>query len=111
MLPKKLRTPINLFPKNSKTVFSDNYITIKTNPNNLSYNRLGVILGKHILKSSVLRNKLRRRIINSLSQPLLSRESGFVKEFKDLLIIVKAPMINLTKEELENLFQRYGKLV
>lgn len=111
MLPKKLRTQINLFPKNSKTVFSDNYIAIKTNPNNLPYNRLGVVLGKRILKGSVLRNKLRRKIINFLSQPLLSGESGFLNERKDLLIIVKAPMINLTKEEMENLFQKYGKFV
>lgn len=111
MLPKELRTPINFFPKNSKTVFSDGNIAIKANPNNLPYNRLGVLLGKRVLKSSVSRNKLKRKILNSLREHLLSKENRTAKAHNDLLIIIKAPMINLTKEELKNCFQRYGKFV
>ncbi len=111
MFPKKLRVPINLFPKNSKTVFSDSCVLIKASPNNLPYSRLGVLLGKRVLKGSVSRNKLRRRVLSYLSEPFLSTKNESIKAPNDLLIIAKAPMINLTKEELKNRFQRYGKFV
>ena len=119
MLPKILRTPIQFFPKNARSIFSDSYIVIKSHPNNLTYNRLGVIIGRRVLKSAVERNKLRRKTINFLGDrikltrvnPVRNAVSSGVNKGKDLLIILKVPIINLTDNELEEKFRKYEQFI
>ncbi len=108
MLPKKLRTPVQFFPKQAKSIFSDSYIIIKSHPNNSIRNRLGVLVGRHVSKSAVCRNKLKRKVLNFFGKQINLAENT---KGKDLLIILKAPIINLTAKEVENKFKEYGKFV
>jgi len=108
MLSKKLRTPIQLFPRQAKPIFSDNYIVIKSHPNNINRNRLGVLVGRHVSKSAVYRNKLKRTVISSFENQInLSKNT----KRKDLLIILKPPIINLTIKEIKTRFKEYGKFI
>lgn len=108
MLPKKLRTPIRLFPKNTKSIFSDSNLVIKTHPNNLTYNRLGVLISKQTLKNAAHRNKLKRKIINLFKNNLLAPNN---KTGKDLLIILKAPIIKFTDARLKDAFEKYEQFI
>ncbi len=108
MLPKKLRVPAQSFPRNAKFVFSDSYVAIKSHINNLTHDRLGVIIGRQVSSSAAQRNKLKRKVFNFLGKQIhLNR----VKEGKDLLIILKAPIIKLTNKEMKDSFRKYGRFV
>jgi len=106
MLPKKLRVPIQGFPKNAKVVFSDVNITIKEAKNRLSNDRLAVLINKQVSKSSTKRNFLKRKFLSFSQETLLKKEIG-----KDLLIILKPPIIKLTNKELNQKLQNYGRLI
>ena len=105
MLAKKLRVPIQLFPKNAKVVFSDTNITVKSHKNGLKHNRLGVLANKHVSKNATRRNYLRRRFLN------LSFTKTKIGESDDLLIILKPPIIKLTIKELRDLLVKYEQLI
>ena len=108
MLKKKLRIPIQFFPKNAKVVFSDANITVKSHKNSLQHNRLGVLVNKHVAKNATKRNYLRRRF---LSLPHLQFAKIKIGESNDLLIILKPPIIKLTTKELTDLLVKYEQLI
>jgi ribonuclease P protein component len=101
MIVKKLKLPINLFPKNAKTVFRNKYFILKSNPNNLFYDRLGVVISKRVLKSAAARNCLRRKIFDFFRSSY-DFENPSNKNKKDLLIIINPAIIELTKSNLKN---------
>jgi|SRR3989344_3724044 len=108
MLPKKLRVPVQSFPRNAKPVFSDGYVAIKSHVNNLTHDRLGVIAGRQVSGSAVQRNKLKRKVFNFLGKQIsLNHE----RSGKDLLIILKAPIIKLTSEEIKDNFRKYERFI
>ncbi|MBI3273828.1 MAG: ribonuclease P protein component [Candidatus Colwellbacteria bacterium] len=109
MLSKKYRLPINLFPRDAGTAFQDRYITIKTVPNGLHSNRLGVLVGKHVSKSAVQRNKLRRTFFDSFRL-----SSGFSEKRsnpQDLLIVLKPTIMKLARRDLKAKLEKYVLLV
>jgi ribonuclease P protein component len=110
MLPKKLRVAVQLFPKQAKAVLTDDYVLIKEHPNGLNYHRLGVVIGRHILLRATDRNKLKRLIFDFL-RPWLVSSSQNASQGKDLLIVLKAPIIKLDSQELKNKLREYGKFV
>ena len=105
MLAKKLRVPIQSFPKNAKVVFSDTNITIKSYKNAFKHNRLGVLVNKHVSKNATKRNFLRRKFFGL---PLSKTKSG---GSNDLLIILKPPIIKLTTKELTDKLVKYDQLI
>lgn len=108
MLPKKLKTPIQNFPRGSKTIFNDRFITIKAHENNLKLIRFGVLINKHISPSSVKRNFLRRKLFSCFSEAVKNKTP---KKGADLLIITKTPIMALTREELKTSLKNYGELI
>lgn len=106
MLPKKLRVPIQKFPKNSKTLLRGNFIVVKFAKNNLGYDRIGVVVSKKAAKKPTQRNKIRREVFH-LFQFSKNRGSGG----RDALIIVNSHPedresflneVALAKEKIEN---------
>lgn len=108
MLPKKLKTPVQDFPRGVKTIFNDSFVTIKAHENNLRYIRLGVLINKHISPSSAKRNYLRRQFFSCLAEIIKKQTT---KKGIDLLIIVKTPIMALTREELKTSLKNYGELI
>ena len=66
MFSKKHRLPIQAFSNKNKTVFGGEYVVIKTAPNNLTYNRVGVLVGKKTIKNATKRNEAKRTVFNFL---------------------------------------------
>jgi len=108
MLPKKRRVPLQSFPKNAKAVIRTKNFAAKVVPNNISSNRLGVIIGK-TAGSATKRNKLRRLIM-----ALFSEQSGFwgYEEGKgrDVVIVVYPGAANLPIKELKQELEKYGRI-
>lgn len=77
------------------------FIGLKALKNDLGYSRFGVIVGSKISKKAVERNKIKRRIENSVSG---------AKEGWDIVIMVKPPILQKTfaeiKEQLSSLFKK-----
>lgn len=100
MIAKKLKLPINLFPKNAKTVFRNKYFILKFNQGNFFYDRLGIVVSKRILKSAAARNRLKRKIFDFFrANHDFTNPKNKIK--KDLLIIINPAIIELTKSDLE----------
>lgn len=99
---------MRFFPKNAKSTFSDGNLIIKTHSNHLTYNRLGVLISKQVLKNAAHRNKLKRKIINLFKNHLLTPNN---KPGKDLLIILKTPIIKFTDAQLKNMSEKYEQFI
>lgn len=100
MLAKKLRLPIGVFPAKARIFHRGQYFTIKINPNNLPYNRVGVVATKKTATGAVERNRLRRKIFDLFGASLRPAGSaGYV----DLLVLVKPTKLDRDAEK--NLFK------
>ena len=108
MLPKKFKTPIQSFPKGAKTIFNDRFVTVKAQENTLKHLRLGILINKHVSPSSVKRNYLRRQFFSCLAESVKGKPA---KEGTDLLIIIKTPIMALTREELKVSLKNYGGII
>ncbi len=89
-------------------MFSDSYVVMKSHINNLTHDRLGVIVGRQVSPSAVQRNKLKRKAFNFLKKHI---RPNCERGGKDLLIILKAPIIKLTSEEIEDNFRKYERFI
>ena|SRR3989344_3524288 len=102
MLAKKFRLPIqDVLGKRGATIKALNFL-IKIFPNNLGYNRFGVIISKKVAKQSTKRNKIKRIFFNSLKTFLFS---GKMKS--DYLIIVSPKITELKKEDIKKLLNKF----
>lgn len=108
MLPKRSRVPAESFSRNGKSIFSDGYVTIKSRANHLTHDRLGVVVGLRVSKSAVQRNRLKRKTFGFLEKQIQLNNN---KEGKDLILILKPSIINLTNEEMESSFRKYERFV
>lgn len=108
MLPKNRRVQIQSFPRNSRAAQKTKNFVAKTAPNNVSYNRLGVIIGKSS-GSAVERNRLRRTISS-----FFEKNPGFLlkqqAKGKDIVIIASPSAGKLNSKELREEISNYGKL-
>lgn len=89
MFSKKNRLPIHKFFGRNKTVFSGEYLVVKTAQNNLFYNRVGVLIGKKSAKKATKRNELKRSIFNFLKDESSILEKSD-KKGKDILFVMSS---------------------
>ena len=97
MISKKLKLPINEFPKNNEVIYRGDLFSARRVPNNLSHNRLGVVFKSGAFKTASLRNRLRRAVFDALSAFVLSKPAD---HGIDLLISLNPPIISLTRKEI-----------
>ncbi|MDP3991739.1 MAG: ribonuclease P protein component [Candidatus Colwellbacteria bacterium] len=110
MLAKKLRLPVNTFPARVKILYRGRLFTLKTSPNHLSYNRIGLIITKKSASYATQRNRLRRKVFDSFGESALFsvgtgaplRPTGSAGHM-DLLVLIKP--IKLDADEEEKLFR------
>jgi len=106
MLAKKYRLPIQSFIKKSGRSFRGHYFLFKIAPNNLAFNRFGIIISKKVDTKSTARNKLKRLMFDAVKEFLVS-----AKAHADFLIIVSPNIMNLNpeeiKKELKNTIKNY----
>lgn len=95
MLPKYRRLSrrdLNVCNNTGKTLRFANFL-LKILPNNLKYNRFGIVTSTKLSKSAVVRNKLRRNIYKLLSTWPLALST-------DLIFFPQKSMLNLKDEEI-----------
>lgn len=97
MLAKKYRLPIQSISKKSGRSFRGHYFLFKIFPNNLSFNRFGIIISKKVAKKSTERNKLKRLFFNVLKEYIFSAQ----KSANDYLIIVSPNISKLEPQEIK----------
>lgn len=108
MLPKNRRVPLKNFPKNSRAVVRTDNFVAKRSPNNISYNRAGVITPKSA-GSAAQRNALRRLIMRFFEKaPRFWGKS--ITGGTDFVIIVSAGTGKRPLEGLKQELKNYGKL-
>ncbi len=107
MIAKKYRLPVQLFPRQTKTVFREKELTVKATHNGLPYNRFGVIIARGDVKLSSRRNALKRAALNFLKtkKGLFERQS----DGRDFLIILNPSSGgNLTKDKIISGLSSHG---
>jgi len=73
MLRKSLRVPVGKFPRSAKVTSRGKFFIMKTFPNSLTYSRVGVVIGKGVVKGAVERNKIKREVFDVFERvPLLA---------------------------------------
>lgn len=103
MLAKKFRLPVNAFPARAKILYRGQLLTLKTSPNHLSYNRIGLIITKKSMSYATHRNRLRREVFDLFRgetrlfrQPADSARQGG----RDLLVLLKPIKLDADGEEI-----------
>ncbi|MCC7549698.1 MAG: ribonuclease P protein component [Burkholderiales bacterium] len=78
-------------------------------PNDLSHDRLGLIVGKRLTRTSVARNSIKRMIRESFR----TRVAGAVGTGRDIVVQLRAPPGNsrLGREELASLLAKAADLI
>jgi len=102
MLAKKFRLPIENWIKDKDkkiAIKKSDFFILKTNPNNLGFNRFGVAISSKVFKSAVKRNSLKRIIFDFIRLRKLYEVSNS-DSAKDFLITVLPPAAKLTKEKI-----------
>ncbi len=107
MLPKKLRVPLQHFPRNSKTIARTKNLTMKSAANNLVYNRGGVVIGKSV-GVAAQRNRLKRSVMGIFqsSRSFMDKTTSG----KDFVIFVGSNAIKGGFSGLNEELRTYGKL-
>jgi len=100
MLAKKFRLSAkNLFLRNFFLLVkrgAGHYFIIKERNNYLPISRFAVIISSKIIKRSTARNLLKRLILNSIKLNKIYLRPG-----KDIIIIVRSPIVNPNKSVIE----------
>ena len=99
MLSKKYRLPIQKIYKIRGRFLGNKYFSVKIIKNNLDFNRFGAVVGTKVSKKAIIRNKLRRLMFNIICD----NYKNFEKIGFDVLIMIKPPIINLSKNEIKEL--------
>jgi ribonuclease P protein component len=81
--------------KNSKTFYSNNFI-LKSSTNNKQMNSYGVMISKKVSKKSVIRNKLKRQILEIIRLNKQCINNGY-----SCIFVVKESAINLSYQAIE----------
>ncbi len=99
MLAKKFRLPVNIFPTKARIFYRGQHFTIKISSNDLSYNRVGVIVAKKTAPRAVGRNRLRRKIFDLFGEVAGKPADAKALAGKDLLVLVKPTKLDADAEE------------
>ncbi|GEM_PF-5846001 len=105
MLPQKLRLKTQSFPRGAKVVFKSNSITIKTNPNKLEHDRVGVVLSKGTVKLASKRNYLKRIVMDFLGGQIKKERTS---SGKDILAIIGPGFGDLKKDDIKKEIEKNG---
>lgn len=108
MLPKIRRVPLQSFPKNSKAALRTRDFAAKIAPNNLSINRLGIIIGK-AAGSAAERNRLKRVIMTFFGDKKAFWEKTANKG-KDVVVVVSADVASQSIGALKQELEKYGSI-
>lgn len=81
--------------KNGK-VFNSKFLFLKIRKNSLENSRFGFIIGTKISKKSTVRNKIKRRLRESIKKKLNNIKPGF-----DVIIGVKPEIVDKSYQEIE----------
>ncbi len=100
MLAKRYRLPVQSVLRKSGRSIKGRYFLLKVFPNDLAFNRFGVIINKQVSKKSTARNKLKRLIMESAKEFLLKG-----RDKSDFLIIVFPQIMGLKPEEIKKYVQ------
>lgn len=85
MIKKSLRTPVGKFPKKAHILYKGKILTLKSSPNKLKHSRVGVIVGKGVVRRANKRNKVRRTIFN-----VFEKSAEIIKNpGNDYVVIIK----------------------
>ena len=91
MLRKKYRLQVQFFFKKNHQTKKSAFFAIKVFETTNNYSRLGIIIGKKISQSAVLRNKVKRIIFSFFQENQKSLPQ------KDFLLIPNSKITHLTK--------------
>jgi len=96
MLAKKFRLPVKEFLLKKPKIIKTPNFCLKYLPNQLPFNRGGVIISKKIEKSSVRRNRVKRMIFEYLRQGENIPKAGI-----DILILPASKIFKLKPDEIK----------
>ncbi|MBL7155044.1 MAG: ribonuclease P protein component [Candidatus Portnoybacteria bacterium] len=90
--------------------YQQEFIKIKVLKNNLAYNRFGFIVGLKISKKSIERNKIKRRLEETVRLKLKQISASGGKSGFDVVVLVNQEIIEKNYQEIEktliNLFRK-----
>ena len=85
------------FPRKPERSYQINWLTVKSNSNNVGHNRFGVIIGSGAVKGAVLRHRLKRRILaRAATAPNRSTDFLFIVNKNNALLQKTDKDINKT---------------
>lgn len=107
MLSKKYRLPIQGFTRKPTVLSRGRLLTIKASPNNLGYNRFGVVLSRGRIKLATERNLTRRIIFSFLRGE--ERDDKTAAPKRDYLIIINPGKGKIEKKEIIEELEKNGR--
>jgi len=109
MIARRNRVRVQFFPEKSRLISNDPFFSVRSAPNNLSFNRLGAVIGKRVFGSAVKRNGLKRKIFTVFAlKPDFFKEG---REGRDFVFFAKPGVRNLTGEKLLEQINQYVQLI
>jgi len=85
MLKKSLRSPVGKLQQGARVLYKGKILTLKVSSNKLQHSRVGVIIGKGIIKKANKRNKIKRTVFSVFEKsPEIINRSG-----RDYIVIIK----------------------
>jgi len=85
MLKKSLRSPVGKLQQGARVLYKGKILTLKISPNKLQHSRVGVIIGKSVIKKANKRNKIKRTVFSVFEKHpgITDRPGG------DYIVIIK----------------------
>lgn len=80
--------------------FQGDFLFLKRSANNLATSRFGIIVSQKVAKKAVARNKLRRRLANSLEKSHALEKKGV-----DVVLVAKPGLEKKSFQELQNILE------
>jgi ribonuclease P protein component len=100
MLPKKFRLTkkddFDLIHRKGR-FFGEKYLAIKSLKNNLAHSRFGFLVGIKVSKKAAVRNKVKRRLRESVRLKLDRIKPGY-----DIIVLTKPEIADKSYEEIDN---------
>ncbi len=107
MLSKKFRLPIQGFTRKPTVLSKGKILTVKAAPNNLGYNRFGVIVSRGRIKLATERNFTRRIIFDFLRGT--EKDNKTIVPAHDYLIIINPGKGKIEKQEIIEELKKNGR--
>lgn len=82
-------------------MFREEYISLKVLKNNLNFNRFGFVVSGKVSKKSVERNKIKRRLRETVRLKLPGTGAGY-----DIVIVAKPEIKDKAYQEIEKIINK-----